>query len=114
MLMCTVCQVRLHRLRSRGVIYPVDFIEADVSWKREERCRRPGSEKCAQVQSYEQKVLPHFSLTPNSSTILTIRPTSFFGDQEGDFSLDIKAIKAVRQSLDLEGGIQNVRISTKL
>ena len=38
---------------------------------------------------------------------------SFFGDQEGDFSLTINSIKAVSQSSeDLEGGImsgQNVR-----
>lgn len=30
---------------------------------------------------------------------------SFFGDQEGDFSLTIKTIKAIKQSADLEGGI---------
>lgn len=37
---------------------------------------------------------------------------SFFGEQEGEFSLTIKSIKAVTQSSDLEGGIangQNVR-----
>jgi hypothetical protein len=39
---------------------------------------------------------------------------SFFGEQEGDFSLEIKSIKAVTQSDDLEGGIvskENVRRS---
>jgi hypothetical protein len=30
---------------------------------------------------------------------------SFFGDQEGDFSLEIKSITAVSQSDDLEGGM---------
>lgn len=30
---------------------------------------------------------------------------SFFGEQEGDFSLEIKSIKAVSQSDDLEKGI---------
>jgi hypothetical protein len=30
---------------------------------------------------------------------------SFFGDQEGDFSLEIESIKAVSQSDDLEGGM---------
>ncbi|EAT85751.2 hypothetical protein SNOG_07100 [Parastagonospora nodorum SN15] len=44
----------------------------------------------------------------------SIMSRSFFGGQEGDFSLEIKAVKAVRQSSDLEGGIQNVRLSNKL
>ena len=35
--------------------------------------------------------------------MLTI--TSFFGEQEGDFSLEIKSIKAVSQSDGLEKGI---------
>jgi hypothetical protein len=30
---------------------------------------------------------------------------SFFGEQEGDFSLEIKSITAVSQSDDLENGI---------
>jgi hypothetical protein len=30
---------------------------------------------------------------------------SFFGEQEGDFSLEIKSITAVSQSDDLEGGM---------
>jgi hypothetical protein len=41
---------------------------------------------------------------------------SFFGDQEGEFSLTVKSIKAVSQSLDLEGGMShNVRqVNAKL
>ncbi|KAF2833214.1 CIA30-domain-containing protein [Ophiobolus disseminans] len=35
----------------------------------------------------------------------SIMSRSFFGDQEGDFSLTIKTIKAVKQSSDLEGGV---------
>jgi hypothetical protein len=37
---------------------------------------------------------------------------SFFGEQEGEFSLEIKSVKAISQSDDLEGGIvsrENVR-----
>jgi hypothetical protein len=37
---------------------------------------------------------------------------SFFGEQEGDFSLEIKSITAISQSSDVEAGMvgrQNVR-----
>jgi hypothetical protein len=49
----------------------------------------------------------------------SIMNRSFFGDQQGDFSLEIKSIKAISQADDLEGGIvsrQNVscRSGTKL
>ncbi|KAL5120307.1 hypothetical protein ACEQ8H_001865 [Pleosporales sp. CAS-2024a] len=47
----------------------------------------------------------------------SIMNRSFFGSQEGDFSLEIKAIKAVRQSDDAEGGItprENVTTWMKL
>jgi hypothetical protein len=53
---------------------------------------------------YDSRILLHAK---------TLTRHSFFGDQEGDFSLTIKSIKAVSQSLDLEGGIaagQNVRL----
>jgi hypothetical protein len=87
----------------------VEFTEARLSREREERRVEIGFEVRETVQYHEQEV--------RLSRILlhakTLTRHSFFGDQEGDFSLTIKSIKAVSQSLDLEGGIatgQNVRL----
>jgi hypothetical protein len=86
----------------------VEFTEARLPREREEGRVETGFEVCEAFQYHEQKV--RLSRILRHAKALTCH--SFFGDQEGDFSLTIKSIKAVSQSMDLEGGIaagQNVR-----
>jgi len=53
----------------------------------------------------EKKDAPKLDL--KSVKRFSIMSRSFFGEQEGDFSLTINSIKAVTQSSDLESGIAN-------
>lgn len=67
-------------------------LQSHVSWKAEEGCRPFRSERDQEIQYHDAEVLHRLDWR-HEQPLLTI--DSFFGSQEGDFSLCIKSITAL-------------------
>jgi hypothetical protein len=81
--------------------------EADVSWEGKEWRGAVENEGGAEAKYYESKVCAASKRALGGELI----GRSFFGEQEGEFELEVEAIEAVAVAEDLEAGLsrQNVR-----
>jgi hypothetical protein len=78
--------------------------QRDISWSTEARREAYRSGTRQAVQSHDEKVCSQISLFVINMQLTMLR-TSFFGTQEGDFSLSIRSISALAKVPDSTASI---------
>lgn len=75
-------------------LHPLVCSQPYLPWQAQERCRSNRAEEDQKIQHHDEKV-SSITRAEMSFAAAANRSSSFFGTQEGEFSLTIKSIKAV-------------------
>ena len=75
--------------------------EGDVSRNGADRCKAFGRGECQEDESHDEEVRVHAARSMEAEYLIL---DSFFGTQEGNFSLTVNSIGAISQPSDVEKG----------